>query len=64
MLTPANEDAPLFDILPPPEANGMVWLKLNKANGSTQQVNLGPVASVAERLAQWLASVAERKRFD
>lgn len=62
MPQPANEDAPLFEIMPP-EANGMVWLKLNKDNGSVQYANLGPTAHVAEVLSQWLASYDEGARF-
>lgn len=60
MPTPANEDTPLFEILPP-ETNGMVWLKVNKANGSVQYANLGPTERVMEVLGQWLASVEERE---
>jgi hypothetical protein len=58
---PANEDAPLFEIMSP-EANGMVWLKLNKDNGSIQYANLGPIERVAEVLRQWLASYDEGAR--
>lgn len=62
MPEPANEDAPLFEILPP-ETNGMVWLKLNKDNGSVQYANLGQTERVVEAFTRWLAAHDGEERF-